>query len=266
MSFYGKTFIFADIPSEFYNLKILDFEETGGKNNSPAGSDIQIMQKWVYRKPKTYHFGNYQNTPLEFTMTVGSIDPISGIDRGRISKWLLGRGSYLPLSICQDDISNVYYNVICTSAENIYVGNVQRGMKLHFTCDSPFAWEFPRNVTYNFSGNEIKNFNFNFYNSSEDSGYLYPIVEFTLNSIGNSMIITNLNDNNRVFSFTGIQPLETITIDNYLQTVTSSTGLLRLSNFNKQWLRLVPNLNVLNVVSGIGILKITYSFARKIGA
>jgi hypothetical protein len=266
MSFYGKVFLFDNIPSEFYNLKILDFEESGGKNNSPAGSDVQIMQKWIYRKPKTYHFGNYHNTPLEFNLMVGAIDPISGIDRGRISKWLLGRGSYLKLQIVQDDISNVYYNVICTSAENIYVGNVQRGMKLHFVCDSPWGYEFPRTLSYSFAGNEIKNFTFDFYNSSEDGGYLYPIVEFQLNTIGNSMTITNYDDNDRVFSFTGCEPLETITIDNYLQTVTSSTGLLRLTNFNKNWFRLVPGRNNLRVVSGIGTLDITYSFARKIGA
>jgi len=265
MSFYGRTFIYDGIPSELYSLRILDFEETGGKNNSPAGSDVQIMQKWIYRKPRTYHFGNYQNTPIEFDITIGSLDPIIGVDRSRISKWLLGRGSFLKFIICQDDIQNEYFNTIFTSATNIYVGNVQRGVKLHGVTDAPWAWTMPRTLSYSFSGNEIKNFETTFYNDSDDNGYLYPITEFSLNSIGNSFSIQNYNDNNRIFSFTGMTPNETVTIDNYLQTVESDTGLLRLSNFNKSWFRLVPGENRLRIISGIGTFSMIYSLARKIG-
>jgi hypothetical protein len=104
------------------------------------------------------------------------------------------------------------------------------------------------------------------YNASEDGGYLYPIVEFTLNSVGNSMSIENITDNGRTFAITNILPNENIVVDNYLQTMVSSTNLLRLSNFNKLWLRFLPGNNQLRVISGIGQLKLTFSFARKIGA
>ena len=118
----------------------------------------------------------------------------------------------------------------------------------------------------NFSDNEIKNFVFDFYSNSEDGGYLYPTVEFTLNSVGNSMSIENITDNNRIFAITDISPNENIVVDNYLQTIVSDTGLLRLDHFNKAWLRFLPGHNELRVISGIGQLIITYSFARKIGA
>ena len=266
MSFYGRSFIFDNIPSELYDLRILDFQETGGQYESPAGSDVTIFQKWIYRKPKTYHFGNSQNTPLEFDLTVGSFNPLIGVDRSRVSKWLLGRGSFLKLQICQDDIQDVYFNVICTSATNVYVGNVQRALKLHFVCDSPWGWTFPRTLSYTFTGDEIKNFVTDIYNDSDDNGYTYPSVEFTLNSIGNSFSIENYSDNNRIFAFTGISPNETVTVDNYLQIVESDTGLLRLSNFNKNWFRLVKGRNNVRIISGIGVVSIIYSFARKIGA
>jgi len=266
MSFYGRTFIYDTICSETYGLYILDFEETGGLYESEAGSTVEPIEEWIYRKPKSYHFGNIQNTPLEFDLSVASYDPIAGYDRGKIGKWLLGRGGFKKLQICEDDISNAYFNVICTSAKTIYVGNVQRGLKLHFRCDSPFAWEFPRTLTYNFTGNEIKNFNFDFYNSSEDSGYLYPIVDFTLNSIGNGISIANLTTVDTAFTVAGISPNENVVVNNYLKTIVSDTGLLRLNYFNGCWLRLIPGVNILNVISGIGILKLTYAFARKIGA
>ena len=266
MAFYGKSFLYDNIPSETYGLYILDFETTGGLTESEAGGETEPIEEWIYRRSKSYHYGNIMNTPLEFDLSVASFDPIPGYDRGKILQWLLGRGSFKKLQICEDDISNVYFNALCTSAKTIYVGNVQRGIKLHFRCDSPWAWEFPKTLTYNFTGNEIKNFTFDFYNSSEDGHYIYPIIDFTLNSIGNGISIANLTTGDTAFTFTGIQPNENIVINNYLETIVSDTGLLRLNYFNKSWFRLIEGRNQIHVISGIGELKITTQFARKIGA
>jgi hypothetical protein len=266
MSFYGKSFIYDNTASETYGLYILDFDETGGLNESEAGSTTEPIEEWIYRRSKSYHYGNIMNTPLEFDLSVASYTPITGDDRGKIAKWLLGRGNFKKLQICEDDISNVYFNTICTSAKTIYVGNVQRGLKLHFRCDSPWAWEFPKTLTYNFTGNEIKNFIFDFYNSSDSDEYLYPIVDFTLNSIGNGISIENITTGDTAFTFTGISPNENIVVDNSLKTIVSDTGLLRLNYFNKQWLKFISGRNELHVISGIGTLKLVTQFARKIGA
>ena len=266
MSFYGKTFIYDNTPSEVYGLYILDFETSGGYNESEAGSVVEPIEEWVYRRSKSYHYGNIMNTPLEFDLSVGSYDPIPGFDRGKISQWLLGRGNFKKLQICEDDISNVYFNAICTSAKTLYVGNVNRGLKLHFRCDSPWAWEYPKTITYTFTGDQIKNFYFDFYNSSDSNEYLYPIVDFTLNNIGNSISIENTTTGEPPFIFSGISPNEHIIVDNSLKTIVSSTGLLRLNYFNKKWLRFIEGNNRIHVISAIGTLKLTYSFARKIGA
>ena len=66
MSFYGKTFIYDNTPSEVYGLYILDFETSGGYNESEAGSVVEPIEEWVYRRSKSYHYGNIMNTPLEF--------------------------------------------------------------------------------------------------------------------------------------------------------------------------------------------------------
>lgn len=264
MSFYGRTIIFDGIPSENYNLMILSFENSGELSETNAGAEVSTFETWIPRRPQPFHYGNYLNTPLEFDITLGAIDPIIGLDRSRIGKWLLGRGTYLKLQICEDDIQNFYINVIFT-ATNKYVGNVQRGITLHAVANSPWWYEMPRTLSYNFTGNTIKNFTADFYNDTDANVYMYPYVDFTLNSIGNSMSITNITDNNRVFSFTGISPYEHITVDCDKQIITSSTGLYRMTNFNKQWLRFVPGLNKLHIISGIGILKITYQFARNVG-
>ena len=177
----------------------------------------------------------------------------------------MGRGKYIKLQIIQDDISDAYYNVICTGATDLYIGNVYYGIKLHFVCDAPWGYTFPRTLSYVFSGDEIQNFTLDFYNSSQNRELLYPIVEFTLNSIGSSFTIINYTDDSNEFTFTDISPGETITVDNRLKTIKSSTGLRRLGNFNKNWLKFKTGNNELRIISGIGTVNITYSFARTIG-
>lgn len=270
--FYGSTFIFENIPSETYNLQILGFDE-GGSSNSSAGSESTIYQTWLYRKPKPYFYGKTFETPLEFDLTIGSLDPITGFDRSLIERWLLGRQTYLPLQICQDDIADVTFNVIFTSAENVYVGNVQRGMILHAQCDAPYGFTEEKSLAYNFGedGSIIQNFSFNFDNQSDDTGYLYPTITFKTNAIGNYITLTNNTDGGRVFEFGGtgydsISPNETIVVNNYLQTIVSDSGFNRLSSFNKKWFRLMDGLNSLTLQGGLYSFEMDYKFARKIGA
>lgn len=262
MQYFGSEFIFNYKSSTDFDLRILDFE-TSGVQNSPAGAETTIVQKWVYRKQKPYHFGNIRNTPLEINLTVGSLDPIAGYDRSEIETWLLGQNSYLPLQIVQEDLSNVYYNIIFDKAENVYVANMHQGVRLHGICDSPWAWEFPITITKTYVA--PANESWNFYNSSDDNDYLYPIIVFTTSGIGNSFSLTNTSDSNRIFSFTGISAGETITVDCNKQTIVSSTGLLRMPTFNKKFFRLIPGMNTITISGGISSMTMTYQNCRKIG-
>jgi len=270
--FYGSTFIFDNIPSENYNLCILDFEQTGGQGDSPAGSESKIYQTWLYRKPKPYFYGKSFETPLSFDFTIGRFDPITGIDRGLIERWLLGRNTYLPLQICQDDIADVYFNVMFTSATNKYIGNIHQGITLNAECDAPFGFAKEKTYSCDVDGDGlITNLSFTFDNQSDDTDYLYPSIVFQTNDIGTSVSLTNTTDDGRVFEFggAGYDPItanETITINNYNQSIVSDSGLKRLSKFNKKWFRLLPGLNSLELVGGLISFEITYKFPRKIGA
>lgn len=270
--FYGRTFIFDEIPSENYNLRILDFNSRGSLVNSPAGSESTIHQTWLYRKPKPYFYGKSLETPLSFDLTIGSYDPITGLDRALIEKWLLGRNTFLPLQICQDDIADVYFNVMFTSAENIYVGNVHQGLILHAQCDAPYGYLEEEDLAISVSGNGVvTNKTFTFYNASDDTDYLYPKLTIVTNDIATSFSLINNTDGSREFRFGGsgyenISPNETLTVDNYYQTIVSNSGLNRLSRFNKKWFRLLSGENSLTMVGGLTSFTITYQFAKKIGA
>lgn len=263
--FNGKSFLFDDIPSENYDLRILNFE-TGGLKDGPAGSDLTIHQKWPYRKSKPYYYGRSQNIPLEFDFTVGSESAISGDMRNIIEDWLLGQSGYSPLQIIQDDLDGIIFNVIFTKASTKYVGNLNYALTLHAQCDAPWGFAYPQTLTKTYSGSAIVNETFDFYNESADADYLYPEITFFTSDIGTSFSLTNLTDDTtRAFSFTDISAGELMTVDCDRQIISSSTGLLRMPNFSRKFFRLLPKNNSLTMVGGITSFTMTYQFAKKVG-
>ena len=285
--YYGASFQYNGIPSELYDLRILNFE-TNSVGDSPAGSDAVILQKFIVRKPKPYLFGVTRNTPLEISMTIGSGDYISGETRSKIEQWLLGAQSFLPLQIIQSDISDTILYTIFTKSEVKYIGNLMVGLTLHGQVNAPWAYTYPKSLVKNYGPSFVVGETFNFYNYSDDTDYLYPQqLKFTTNSIGNGFTLTNNSDltgsqmlagifeggggtvvpgGPRVFQFSNISANETITVDCYKQTITSSTGLKRMANFNRKFFRLIQGNNSLTMVGGISNFTMTYSFAKKIGA
>jgi hypothetical protein len=86
---------------------------------------------------------------------------------------------------------------------------------------------------------------------------------------GSYITLTNQTDDNREFTF-GISgsPLtgdESISIDNDLQIITSSTGLRRVSHFNKNWFRLLRRINVVTLEGPVDWVSIQYNERLKIG-
>jgi len=263
--FFGANFIYGGIPSENYSVQIINFERTSGTSRSSSGNATTINQKWPYRRTVPYHFGNSQSIPLEFTFKIGYNNFVSSIDIRNMSKWLLGKSGYKKLIICQDDMQGIYFNVIFTGSETIYVGNKPVGMDLRAVCDAPWGHTEDQSFSYDFSPDAVQDFDFTFYNDSDNNNYLYPTIEFTLNSLGADFTFTNTTDDGREFIFTGLSADEGITVDNSLQIISSTTGLYRLSYFNKNWLRFLPGLNSLHITSAISFVEFTYSFARAVG-
>lgn len=262
--FYGCEFVFDGIPSRNYDLRILDFQASG-VDKTDAGSEASIFQKQIFRRSRPYYYGRSVNKNLEFDITVGSGDPISSIQRGNIDAWLLGRMNYCALQIVQHDMTSMIFNVIFTKASNAYVGNVNRGMTYHAYCSDPWGFEEPKELVRTYSGSAIVNEVINFYNDSDDADYLRPQISFTMGGIGDNFTLKNVSDDDRIFYFTNLQSGETITVDNSREIISSSTGLLRMNDFNKRFFRLIPQMNQLVLTGGITEFVLTYQPVRKIG-
>lgn len=263
MSFWGSSFIFDDVQSEVYDLRLFDFEPSN-PSSIGEGGDALINEQWLYRREVPYFYGRYYESPLEFDFTVGSFSPIDGATRHAISAWLLGRSNYLPLRIVQDDIVDITFNVIFTISPRLYVGNLNYALSLHARCDRPWGLYYPPTFVRTYTINPVSD-TANYYNMSTYGGYNKPITTFTMNSAGGTCTIVNQTDNNRTFTFTGLSPYETMTVDNDKGTIVSSASALRMTNFNKNFFRLIQGSNDLTISGNISSLYIDAVFSRGVG-
>jgi len=265
-SFYGSIFTYDNISSVNYNLRILGFDsgESTGKS-----VDLTLFKDELYKKIKSNFYGVSVNAPKEFTLTVGSLDPMTAIDRNLIEGWLLGKQNYAKLRIIQNDMTNIYYNCVFATCVPKFIGNGGVAYELNAICDSPFAWQNSNVLTKTYSA--PVNETFNFYNPTSYQGYTDPIIEFTVSSTGSGVTITNLTDdaktgNSRPFIWSGLLPNENIKVNNYTKVITTSSGLFRLNKFNLKYFRLVKGMNSININGDISLFKMTTDFAHSVGA
>lgn len=263
MGFYASSFVFANQASEYYDLMIFNFG-SGGKQNSSAGGDIEIVNKEVFRRPVPYFYGVTHKPVLTFPLVFGSKNALDSNTREAIHKWLFGQMNYQKLEIVQMDMMDAYYNCFLTNPQIVDIGNLKYAFEATVVCDAPWAWSYDKTLTKTYT-EDVVNDDFIFINDSANADYLYPEISFTLNGLGDGITITNYSDNNRQFIFTELSPNETITIDNDRQILTSDTGLYRLSSFNLNWFRILQGTNSLNISGGITSFQMDYKLARNIG-
>jgi len=258
MSFWGYTFVFDGVPSETYNLYI-STPEGGGLTEGAGSGDVELLTQTVFRNPKPYLLGVQQAPVLSFDIQVLSPDELMMDDIRIIQSWMFGQQTYKKLQVVQYDMKPYYFNCFLTSPRIVKTGNKINGMSGTVVCDSPFAWEFEKTFTH-----DTSNDSFTIYNSSDDNYYTYPTITITMDSFGGDFTLTNTNDNSRVFEFIGLDADEVVTIDNERNIITSSTGLRRLSYFNKNWFRMIRGGNSISVSGNHAGFSIAYNPARKV--
>lgn len=263
MSFYGSSFIWDGKPSELFGLYIANID-ANAINKSMGSSSMEIKETKIFRKATPYFYGSTPAPKLEFEFSAFAEQEIDATAFESIQKWLFSSRTYKRLQIDQPDLQNVYFNCILNDPEINRVGNLIHGFSCKVTCDSPYAYRFPQITTYAYTS-EVVDSTETYYNMSDDDGtYLYPNqIVITMNNADGDISITNLDDGNRVMSFTNLQPNEILTVSSLYQTIESSTGLKRMGNFNKKFLRLVPNRNRLRIQGNVAGIEMTNQWVAK---
>jgi phage-related protein len=262
MAFKAHSFIYDDICSEDYDLYIGSIGGGNGVENSSASTNTEFEMDSIPNRTENFIYRSKTSEPnLKFKAKLYISNKFDKDDMEYIDNWLFANKLPKKLVICQEDMSNYYYMATFSKNEIISVGNLNAGLECEVICDSPYAYDIPSSVEYLINGVTLKDF----YCSSSGINYLYPKIEFTINSDNGYLKIKNITDNNREFYIHGLSNGETITIDKWFQ-VESSMGLRRIGNCNKKWIRFLNGTNKLEIQGNVNKVKITYQFFKAIGS
>jgi len=251
--FKGVDFIFNNVPSETYGLKI-GFTNGGDPRDTISGVVRSIEEHKNKRQSKPHFLGLEITNKLEFDLIVYSETELDTYDRQAIDNWLY-QNEYKYFSIVQKDFDGLYFKCIITESSKTEIGGVPYAKNIHVICDDSYA--YTNEYTYTYTSTTATT-NHKIRNLSNINDYLYvEDMKIVKNSLG-SVSIKNL-DENREFFISNVFDNETLNIDNNLKKIKSSLGRSVISNFNKKWLRFVPISNTIALQGNFTLtLKIRY--------
>lgn len=248
MAFYGSEFLFDGRSCREYGLEMYDFgSTTQGDVSFPSTG--KIHEERLLSRYSSLFYGVSQNQALEFTLVFGpTIDAIdAGVPMDRyeiadIAGWLTGHNEYKWLDIIQPDTIHFRYKCIVSDLKLITYGKMPWAFSCKISCDSPFAYTFPKTFTYKVAGES----NNTLLSESTYNGYYKPKIILS-NVSGGSFSIMNKSDNDRIFAFQNLPAIATeISIDNDTMIIKHENGSLNLyPYFNYHFFRLVRGKNEL---------------------
>ena len=245
--FSATYFTYDGVFSGLYGLMIADFDDNSVIETNAFSPSLNTVKPPALNR--FFHNGMTYDAAPQHTFSIISEYPISSNIRREIISWLFGRDSYKILKIHQPDLEGIHYNCVFTTIDIIYINGYCHGFRVTANFDSFYQYAEPTSIEITGNGTEIiKEIN----NQSDVKyGYIYPTITFSMTApVGDYDIsIVNKSDNSsRYFRFQGLLANEEITVDNELKHITSNIGGEKLSNFNKNWLRLKPGVNELSIV------------------
>lgn len=266
MAFWGLSFTFDGVSCDSFELMMYDFNDNGLNEDNEVAS-VSIVEEVVGKHWRPYFYGTKHEKKLEFEIVFGvnqdRLDQEKHLSRSEIDEiaaWLAGHDRYKWLEIEQTDMEHVRYRCIVTSLSVVEYGLVPWALKATITCDSKYAYTYPREYSYEIDGN----YTIHFMNESSMNDYYKPMILFEPTA-GGDLEIINETDNNRVFKFREIpESVEELCIDNEHAVITNDQDINMYPYFNYKFFRLKRGYNILHV-SCKGKLKLICEFPLSVG-
>lgn len=249
--FSATYFTYDGVFSGEYGLMIADF------NDSSVDETAAFSPSFTTHKPAAsnrFFYGgiNYDSHPT-YQFSIISEGEIPDNARRRILSWLVGRNEFKTFRLHQPMFEEYYYRCVFSDVQIIYVNGHCHGFRLTANFDSPYQYGKPSKIKFNGTSTiKIKN------KSDIVGGYVYPVIKFEAGAQVdgvNLTIVNNTDDSNtqvvsaREFVLSGLANGEMVTVDNEMRHIQSDSPGERLSNFNKNWLRLCPGVNELSITT-----------------
>lgn len=265
MSYFGRAFVFDGIPCETYDLMMYDI---GNQDEDiTVRGDMTIEDETVGDDWRPFFYGTRPGEKLEFDMYFGvnirRVDEGKFLDRwelAEVTTWLTGHDSYKWLYIDQPDANLYGYRCILSNLQVTRYGSVPWAIKVHVTCDSPYAYLETKNMTFTVNGEKTVEI----YNESSLNKPYYPKLTISRSS-GTAFSVKNAQDNDKGPAFTDIPGSVTqIMIDNDNCVIENNQGVNLYSGFNFQFLRLMRGYNNIKI-TGNGTVTITCEYPINVG-
>lgn len=249
-------FTFDGIHSDDMGMMIVRTE--GGLIPVPYASAKNIIEEKVTRIPTPYFF-RASLEPMTFSLTFSLKENEYWTEQKKyaIANWLFK--PYYKEFISDDYADKIFYVMATNMVEFITDGNENGYIKVDFRCKNPYALTPILINDFDLSDNTTTDTILLTNQSNIGLDYYYPELEITVVSPSTSFSLTNVNDNSRVVSFTGLSGGEKIYLNNEKKQIISSTGNYRFGSWNKNWFRLVPGDNSI-IVAGRVIIQVRCQF------
>lgn len=257
MAFNSCSFVYDGVTSDSMDL-IITSDGTGRQNSNATQMDVISDEK---NNGALEYYGKKYN-PLSFTLEIHKKNKgdFNRLEVSNIKNILLRGSGWKELKINETSLNNIVYMGRFISVSEISYGNKIYGFVAEFQCKT--AGGIIKNQKHTIlSTTGTKTFSIN------NTGYtkIYPIIEVTTSATGTSFTLTNNTDNTIKTIFTGLSNNETLTIDCKRGTITSSTGLKRVSNFNKIFFELLEGINNISLTGNLSKFELRYDIDVAVG-
>lgn len=259
---YAEEFIFDNKVCSEFDLMICSFDNSNSNGN--MGANIEFITTSNPVCGKWRKLASKETKQLEFQFQVCKTDfsYIDAYERQAIQRWLVRRDTYKKLQFVQDDYEQVWFNAYVTSIEFVEVGNQVVGLTINWKCDASHGY----GELYRYEYKDKSVLPLEFYDNSDEEGYIYPNVEIDVTTDG-TIEIHNFTEG-RTFRIRNCQSGEKI-IQNgdILQLSSSISSHNVLNDFNFNFFRIVNSYETRKNVIATSGCNITFSYypIKKVG-
>jgi hypothetical protein len=217
---------------------------TSGLPSYHSGLIVNPQTQKILGIDKLFFYG-IDKTPFTFDLELYKETIWTIQDRKDVYKWLY-KNSFKDLVFLHEEdnpdpddmYEDIVYNCMPIGEPQAIDYGGMYGVKIKFQNSLPYATTNDVEQVFDLYDNTTTT-DITLYNYSNLNEYLYDIdIEFTLVGDSTGITLVNKSDENRTFSFTGLDEEETVTVSNLYGDIVSDTGENRYPNFNKTWFRI----------------------------
>lgn len=216
----STNFIYDNTQLSTYGLCICRFQSDASFANVSAGSQIDFHLSPIPGKDKSLFLGTAYAETLQTVIQVGKLhygkaEPISGRELSQLMRWLNRKDGFHKFKLLQKDFENLYalanFNV-----QKIEIAGKVYGLELSMTTLHPYLLEEQTEYETDLTPDSP----FSFYDSSDETGHIYPDVVITCHSDGDLKLTNSLE--NRTTILKNCTDGEVITLSGDTLTILSS--------------------------------------------